>query len=96
MTDHAAVTREQRTLRRALDVDKSRRDYQPACVDALARRHIFQRTGWRDTRDTVAANADVAVEPRVARAVDHPAAGHDEIVRRFLGVQKRQRRGAKN
>ena len=46
---------------------------------ALAR---SERAAWRDARDAIAGDADVAVEPGVAGAVDDLAVRDDDVVRR--------------
>src|SRR5207248_5721959 len=68
-------------IRAALDVDESRCDDQAARVDALSRARRAERAAWGDTRDAVAADADVAVEPPGTRPVDDPAVLDDDIER---------------
>ncbi len=64
--DQAAVAGEQRAARLPLDVDEARRDDHAGRIDAQFRGGIAQRSGRGDARDTISANPDVAVEPRVA------------------------------
>ena len=72
----------------------------PWCDDEAVGVEDISRTAPRSSgaihsRDTVAHNGDIGRKPRLAGAVDHAAAGDDEIVKRRLRAQG-QRAAKKN
>ena len=73
-----------------LNIDKSRRDYQPFAVDPHFRLRAVQLAG-RDPDDPVAAQRDIAIEPGIAGTVDDLAACENHVVGLTgLSVKNRQ------
>ncbi len=85
--DQAAVAGEQRAARLALNIDEAGSDHHSARIDSQLGERGRKRAGWGDALDAVATNSDVAMEPRVAGAVDDSAAGDDDVVRGW-GLRK--------
>ena len=82
VADHAAVTRQQRSLRRSLNIDEPRRHHQAMRIDALLRRRVAQACPRASTRTIrSAANRDVAIEPRIPGAIHHAPAADHQVVR---------------
>ena len=79
LADDPAIASEQGLAGVALDVDESGADDQPLGIDPLLRRRVFQYSRRRDPRDPAVFECDVAVEPGVAGAVDHPAAEDHDV-----------------
>ena len=65
----------------ALDIDETGAYDQPLRIDPLLRRSIAEHSRWCDSRDAVAPDRDVAVEPGIAGAVHDPANDVDGDVR---------------
>ncbi len=79
--DYATIAAaEKRAARMALDVEEAGCDHQVGGIDALTRGCIAQHAARRDTRNAIAADADVAVEPRRACAIDNPPVLDDDVV----------------
>ena len=98
LRDHAddpAVAVEQLLFGVRLDVNGAWRDDEAPRVDASRGLRACEHAGRRNAGYSPAAQADVAVEPGVAGAVDDLSAGDDGLVRvgvRGRGVQARERR----
>jgi hypothetical protein len=69
----------------ALNVDEAGRNDFAARVDAFRRGRAGERARGSDKRDAVTRDADVAVEPRAAGAIDDLPAGDDDVVPRIGG-----------
>ena len=78
--DDAAVSREKLRIRLRLNIDDSRRDDEPARVDALLRGRVVQHAGGREPSNMIAADRDVTIEPWITSAVDDLAITDDDVV----------------
>ena len=72
-----------------MDVDEAGRDHAAAHVHDPRGRLVDRRC---DPRDLVAANRDVAGEPRRSRAVDDAPVLQEEIVGRGLRLERGERK----
>ena len=80
LAELASVAGEQLPARLILNVDEARGDDEVARVDARLRRRRAEHAARRHGDDAIAANADVAVEPRGARSVDDASVLDDDVV----------------